>query len=103
MGQKFNYRFLAAMLLAILMSVNVMAQDVTVQGNVKDATGEPIISASVFQKGTGNGTVTDFDGNFTLKAPKGSVIVVSYIGYKTKEVKAASNLIVVLEEVCDIL
>ena len=103
MGQKFNYRFLAAMLLAIFMSVNVMAQDVTVQGNVKDATGEPIISASVFQKGTGNGTVTDFDGNFTLKAPKGSVIVVSYIGYKTKEVKAASNLIVVLEEDVNLL
>ncbi len=104
MGQKFNYRFLAAMLLAILMSVNVMAQDmIQVQGNVKDATGEPIISATVMQKGTGNGTVTDFDGNFTLRAPKGSLIVVSYIGYKNKEVKAASNVIVVLEEDVNLL
>ena len=104
MGQKFNYRFLAAMLLAILMSVNVMAQDmIQVQGNVKDATGEPIISATVMQKGTGNGTTTDFDGNFTLRAPKGSVIVVSYIGYKSKEVTAASNVIVVLEEDVNLL
>ena len=104
MGQKFNYRFLAAMLLAILMSVNVMAQDmIQVQGNVKDATGEPIISATVMQKGTGNGTVTDLDGNFTLRAPKGSLIVVSYIGYKNKEVKAASNVIVVLEEDVNLL
>ena len=68
---------------------------------VKDATGEGVIGASVIEKGTSNGGVTDFDGNFVIK-PTGSkpVIVVSYIGMKTKEVAIAgkSAIEIVLEE-----
>ena len=55
----------------------------TVKGTVKDNTGEPVIGASVVQKGTSNGIVTDIDGNFTLNVPSNSTIVVSFIGYKT--------------------
>ena len=75
----------------------VTQQSVTVKGVVKDANGEPIIGASVFEKGTSNGTVTDYDGNYSLKvANRNATIVVSYIGYVTQEVKAGSD--VVLQE-----
>ena len=75
----------------------VTQQSVTVKGVVKDANGEPIIGASVFEKGTSNGTVTDYDGNYSLKvANSNATIVVSYIGYVTQEVKAGSD--VVLQE-----
>ena len=49
-------------------SLSALAQDVIVSGTVKDATGEPIIGASVVQKGTSNGTITDLDGHFSFKA-----------------------------------
>ena len=75
----------------------VTQQGVTVKGVVKDANGEPIIGASVFEKGTSNGTVTDYDGNYSLKvANSNATIVVSYVGYVTQEVKAGSD--VVLQE-----
>ena len=75
----------------------VTQQSVTVKGVVKDANGEPIIGASVFEKGTSNGTVTDYDGNYSLKvANSNATIVVSYVGYVTQEVKAGSD--VVLQE-----
>jgi TonB-linked SusC/RagA family outer membrane protein len=57
---------------------------------VKDTSGEPIIGASVLEKGTTNGIITDLDGNFSLQAKKGSVLVVSFIGYKTQEVTVNS-------------
>ena len=75
----------------------VTQQSVTVKGVVKDANGEPIIGASVFEKGTSNGTVTDYDGNYSLKVGNSNAtIVVSYVGYVTQEVKAGSD--VVLQE-----
>ena len=53
---------------------------------MKDAvSGEPMIGVSVRVKGTGSGTITDFDGNFTVKASKGDILVISYVGYKTLE------------------
>lgn len=56
-------------------------------GVVKDQSGEPIIGASVTVKGSKNGAITDLDGNFSLpNVGKGSTILISYIGYKTKEV-----------------
>ena len=72
----------------------VTQQSVTVKGVVKDANGEPIIGASVFEKGTNNGTVTDYDGNYSLKVGNSNAtIVVSYVGYVTQEVKAGSDVI----------
>lgn len=59
-----------------------MAQTKAVTGVVVDATGEPIIGASVLEIGTTNGTITDVDGNFTIQVPVGAKLEVSYIGYK---------------------
>ena len=68
------------------------------KGTVVDANGEPIIGASVIEKGTKNGTVTDIDGNFKLQTKQGSLLVISYIGYISQEVKAAPNLKITLKE-----
>ena len=70
-----------------------------ITGTVTDAMG-PVIGASVVVKGTSNGVATDFDGNFTLNVSQGQTIVVSYIGYLTKEIKvdARSNYEITLEE-----
>ena len=75
----------------------ITQQGVTVKGAVKDAKGEPIIGATVTEKGTKNATVTDFDGNYSLNvSSRNAVLVVTYIGYNTQEVKAGSD--VTLEE-----
>ena len=74
------------------------AQQVNVNGIVKDAAGETVIGASVMVKGTKTGTVTDFDGNFHVECAPGSTLVISYIGYKTQEVKASDNMEVTLQE-----
>lgn len=73
----------------------------TVTGNVKDATGEPLIGVNIMVKGTTNGTVTDIDGNFKFdNIPASSVLVLSYIGYKTQELPVAgkSSVIVSMHE-----
>ena len=63
------------------------AQTLTVTGVVtsKDD-GQPVIGASILVKGTSNGTITDFDGNYTITADKGQTLVVSYVGMKTQEI-----------------
>ncbi len=82
---------------ALLFPLLVMAQT-TVNGTIVDPSGEPIIGASVVVKGTTNGTVSDFDGNFTLSCPASATLVVSYVGYKTQELAAQANLHITLEE-----
>ncbi len=67
-------------------------QQATVKGSVVDENGEPIIGASVIVKGTSQGTVTDFDGNFSLNCKPSDVLVISYVGFLTQEVKASGNL-----------
>ena len=62
-----------------------------ITGTVTDTKGEPVIGASVLVKGAGTGTVTDVDGNFTLDAPADALLAVSYIGYKTQEVKVGNK------------
>lgn len=76
-----------------------MQQAKKITGTVTDAIG-PIIGASVVIKGTSNGVATDFDGNFTLHASPGQTLVISYIGYLTKEVKVTgqNNYKITLEE-----
>lgn len=84
---------LLPLFLFALYSLVVVAQDFKVSGTVVDSeTGETLIGVSVIEKGTTNGVVTDFDGNFTLKVNTGATIQLSYVGYATKEVKAKSNL-----------
>lgn len=91
-------KLLLLWLAGMLFSVQAFAQSITVSGVVKDKTGETVIGASVVVKGTTNGTITDFDGNFTLNAQKGDIIVISFIGYKTQELPAAANMNVVMED-----
>ena len=83
-----------------LLPMTALAQSISVSGTVKDASGETIPGANVVQKGTTNGVLTDFDGNFTIKVDKGATLVVSYIGYETVNVVAngGRNLEIVLRE-----
>ena len=83
------------LLLGLFLSVGAFAQ-IDVKGHVKDATGEPIIGATVRVDGTQTATVTDFDGNFVLKANEGATITISYVGYQNATVKAAPNVNVTL-------
>ena len=81
-------------------NVNAVQQSGTCKGVVKDAAGEAIIGASVVVKGTTNGSITDFDGNFELSGVKnGAILQVSYVGYITQEVKYnGQSLNVILKE-----
>lgn len=67
-------------------TTSIVQQNSIVNGKITDANGEPIIGASIVIKGTTNGTITDFDGNFMLEVPTKATLVVSYVGYKTLEV-----------------
>lgn len=89
---------IALMLVLSLFIGTVSAQTVT--GNVVDETGEAVIGATVMEKGTKNATVTDFDGNFTIKMEGGKVLTISYIGMQSQDVNVAgkTNVNVVLKE-----
>jgi len=72
--------------------VNVQAQQTKkITGTVVDSAGEPVVGATVMQKGTSNGTITDIDGNFSLNVPTGSTLVVSYIGFASQEVAVGAQ------------
>ena len=88
-----NYCFkpLGLLFLLCLIPLWAFSQNITVKGVVKDATGESVIGASVVQKGTSNGIITDIDGNFTLNVPSNSTIVISFVGYKTQEIPVAGK------------
>ena len=90
-------RFLMSTALCTICTI-ASAQKVKMSGVVTDPTGETVIGASVTVKGTKDGAVTDLDGNFQIDAEPGATLVISYIGYKTKEVKAASGLKITLQE-----
>ena len=94
---KMPLRMLAA-LCFLLLSASAIAQQIAVNGHVKDATGEPIIGATVLVQGTSNGAATDIDGNFTLNCNQGDKLQVSYVGYTTQVVTASSNVVVTLQE-----
>lgn len=87
-----NYsRPLGLLFLLCLIPIWAFAQNITVKGTVKDGAGETIIGASVVEKGTTNGTITDFDGNFTLNVPSNSTLQISFVGYKTQEVAVSGK------------
>ena len=94
---KLPFRTLA-LIVGLFLAMGAFAQNITVKGHVKDATGEAIIGATVRVAGTQNATITDFDGNFTLQAKQGADIQISYVGYQMATVKAAANLEVVLKD-----
>jgi len=92
-----------ALMLGLFLSVGAFAQSITVKGHVKDASGEPIIGATIRVAGTQVATVSDFDGNFTLKANKGATINVTYIGYQNATVTASDNVVVTLQDDSNVL
>ena len=100
MMKQVNIQFplrMLGLIFGLLLSVSAFAQ-IDVKGHVKDATGEPIIGATVRVDGTQTATVTDFDGNFVLKANQGADITITYIGYQPQTVKAAPTVEVTLQD-----
>ena len=84
------------LLLTLIVSLSANAQKRAFTGVVIDTQDEPVIGASVIEKGTSNGSVTDFDGRFTVTVNPGATLVISYVGCVTQEVKAADNMRVTL-------
>ena len=87
--EKFQRLFFVCFVIRI--GCRAFAQSKTVSGTVLDKTGESVIGASVVVKGTTNGTITDFDGRFTLNVIPGTTLIISYIGYKTVEMKTVAG------------
>ena len=87
----------------LMVSAIMYAQQIEVSGTVVDQKGEPVIGATIKEKGTSNGTVTDIDGNFRMSSDGKNNLVVSYIGYETQEVKAGKGMNIVLKEAADML
>lgn len=87
--KKITFYFL---MVALMLTGSLFAQNLTVGGVVVDKkTGDPLIGATVMQKGTSNGTVTDLDGKFTFGMPTGSVLIISYVGYANQEFTLTNN------------
>lgn len=105
--KSFSINRQSAMLILLMLFVPIVAfaQNISVKGTVVDAkTGEPLVGVSVVQKSSTNGTLTDLDGVFQLNAAPNSDIVVTYLGYKTKELKATSDALTIqLEEAGELL
>ena len=78
-------------------------QNKAIKGRVIDANGEPVIGASILEKGTTNGTITDMDGNFQLNVKDGAILSVSYIGYAAQELVAQANMTITLKEDTELL
>ena len=100
---KHTWKYLLLVIVGMFFSLQVLAQSLVVKGSVVDKNGEAIIGANILVKGTTNGSITDFDGNFTLDANKGDILVVSFIGYKNQELPATANMKVVLHEDTEVL
>src|SRR5574344_2915645 len=100
MMKQVNFRIplrMLVVLFGLVLSIGAYAQ-ITVKGHVKDPAGEPVIGATIRVAGQQGGTVSDFDGNFSLKAPEGATLNITYIGYQPANVKAAANVVVVLKD-----
>lgn len=91
-------KFFILTLLLSSVTLAVSAQDFVCSGTVIDDQGEPVIGASVFHKETSKGTISDLNGEFELQVPEGATITISYIGYTTVEVKAATGMRIVMHE-----
>lgn len=92
------------LLLGLFLSICAFAQNTgSLQGHVKDASGEAVIGATVRVAGQSNGVITDIDGNFTIKAKPGDKLQITFIGYKTQEVAAKQGVVVTLEDDSQVL
>ena len=95
-------RFLLSMMLMAVCTI-MYAQQQEITGSVVDPSGEGVIGATVMVKGTSNGTITDFDGNFTIKVSEGAILTISYIGYQTVELPAQNGMQVTLKDDAEML
>jgi hypothetical protein len=98
---KLKLRAFVAVLVLFVFGISANAQHTTVSGVVKDAkTGEPILGASILEKGTNKGIISDLEGAFTISASSNATLVVKYIGYRTVEVPVAgkTNLTILINE-----
>ena len=101
---KSDKRALFFTLLFTMVCMVLQAQSLQVEGTViSKSDGEPIIGATVLEKGTTNGTITDFDGKFSLSVKQGAEITISYVGFKSQTLKAKGVLKVILEEDSEML
>lgn len=96
-------KYLLLAIVGMLLSLHAFAQSLTVKGTIIDKNGEAIIGANVLVKGTTNGTITDFDGKFTLEAKQGDILAISFIGYKNQELPASTDMKITLYEDTEIL
>ncbi len=103
MKRNLMFKVLLMLVIGCFLSIDAFAQQITVKGLVKDTAGEPIIGANVVIKGTTNGTITDFNGNFQLNANKGDIIVISFIGYQPQEAQAAASMNIILKDDTELL
>ena len=78
----------------LLTTTTALAQTKTVTGTVTDSTGEPLIGASILVQGTGNGTITDIDGKYSLSATPDDVLVFSYVGMQKQEIKVGQQNVI---------
>ena len=92
--------FLIAIIALLVAALPLSAQ---VTGVIVDESGEPIIGASILEKGTSNGTITDFDGNFTLEVAEGATLEISYVGYASQSLPAKANMNIILKEDTEVL
>ena len=92
-----------ALLLGLFLTLGAFAQ-INVKGHVKDSSGEPIIGATIRIAGqSAGGAVSDFDGNFAIKAQQGATLEISYVGYQTARVAAAATVNVTLQDDAQLL
>ncbi|MBR2292387.1 MAG: TonB-dependent receptor plug domain-containing protein, partial [Prevotella sp.] len=84
--------------LTLILASTIMYAQTEISGTVIDATGETVIGATVMEKGTSNGTVTDFDGNFKIKVKEGTILVFSYIGFEKQELPAKNGMQVTMKD-----
>lgn len=96
---------LMALVMLVMTPLLAYSQNITVTGSVLDEAGDPLIGATVQQKGSGNGIATDIDGNFKLSVPKNATLVISYVGYTTQSVAVdgRTNITVTLKENAEVL
>ncbi|WP_434502447.1 SusC/RagA family TonB-linked outer membrane protein [Prevotella sp.] len=87
----------------LLLSVSAFSQKVSISGEVIDNQNEPVIGATVKEHGTTNGVVTDIDGKFSIQVGKNAMFDISYVGYKTKSVRATQGMKIVLEDETNLL
>ena len=87
-----------ALICGLILSASAFAQQITVNGHVKDATGEAVIGATVQVIGQTGGAITDFDGNFSIKANPGDKIKVTFVGYQEAIVDAAPNVEITMQD-----